>query len=969
MPVHYPIQTNFTAGEIAPGLQSRMDQSKYANSCQILENWIVMPQGGVVRRPGIRRVYTAKQSDANIKLVEFSFSSNIEESYIIEFGCYDAGLQELSPYIRIYHPPTSTESHVVEILYDKRRYTWTDGAMPDTPDYVTDAPPWRNEDIPNLWCKQYGDILYIADGEHPVMKLTRSAFEDSEQVQPGLWDLKIAPFVGSAYKPIAKREVTFYSTLFYNRNEYQNALFGYNTSKDFGYNFQESYYKGNTSTSRYPFTFELDDPKYGILIAEPGSYEDHYNNYKDTINIIMKEYALYRGILNRTIEQNYVRTYSMKISALFWVPEPDEYYFSINCDTWGDLYVGEISDEMESVVSWFYQPHSANSIGPNEFKGKWGDSGGSGPQKKFLNRGMQRMIARAAFDPVFLNDSNWGIIVAWRRAGDLCKWVNGAWEIQSSPDFTITPVWYGNVIYDVILEAESGGTTFKWQWGRQTDVEKEASIYYNAAGTPDSWTTGIPFSTNGVNLSIQDPLENPWLAGEPGYNGIVATLVFNSTTYTPGTRWRFKVGFVPMPASQFRAQPQAGIMDEYPRVLDFCDQRMLLGGFPTPVIRLSRIGDFEDFSRGPNDDDGVELFIASGKFDPVVCCAMLRDLVVMSTSTVYQVGSDGATITPSDRFVRPVSDIGASFVMPAKAGNIALFADRTRKRIIAMQWNEWDTLVFPDISIWSYHLFNNYIKEIKYQPVGIMDKSLNPVSVAWIITDSGELRALTLEEQHKVYAFSRHASPGALFESIAVIPGKGKDTLWIAYKRGTERFIGYLDETIQADDCLTLTKTDVITGDNQWIWMPFNKNVYFVCEQFAEKRVAVYDGSGILLGTVLLSESGVGYLQADDEPSNISIGLIYESKLTPVPLAIDLGGMPTSIMKKRRARIWIQSLYNTGLTIDGEPVRDIDSPNDPVWEDVVLWGWDRDPVFDIVQSYPAPAQILAIADKVKINAP
>jgi len=86
-----PIITNFTSGEISPRLLGRVDVTKYFNGCQELENFIVMPHGGVDRRPGTYFVSTTKISGKMVRLVPFEFSTT--QAYILEFG---------ENYIRVY---------------------------------------------------------------------------------------------------------------------------------------------------------------------------------------------------------------------------------------------------------------------------------------------------------------------------------------------------------------------------------------------------------------------------------------------------------------------------------------------------------------------------------------------------------------------------------------------------------------------------------------------------------------------------------------------------------------------------------------------------------------------------------------------------------------------------------------------------------------------------------------------------
>ena len=78
------IQTNFTAGEVAKDLFGRVDIAKYANGAETIENFIVQPHGGLVRRSGTRFVKEIKTSSAKTRLIPFEFSTT--QAYCIEAG-------------------------------------------------------------------------------------------------------------------------------------------------------------------------------------------------------------------------------------------------------------------------------------------------------------------------------------------------------------------------------------------------------------------------------------------------------------------------------------------------------------------------------------------------------------------------------------------------------------------------------------------------------------------------------------------------------------------------------------------------------------------------------------------------------------------------------------------------------------------------------------------------------------------
>ncbi len=74
----WPIQTNFTAGQISPRLHGRVDINKYKNGVKTQKNAYSLPHGGVVRRGGTKYVAGAKGVASGSELVaNGTFASDI----------------------------------------------------------------------------------------------------------------------------------------------------------------------------------------------------------------------------------------------------------------------------------------------------------------------------------------------------------------------------------------------------------------------------------------------------------------------------------------------------------------------------------------------------------------------------------------------------------------------------------------------------------------------------------------------------------------------------------------------------------------------------------------------------------------------------------------------------------------------------------------------------------------------------
>lgn len=141
-----PILNNFSAGELSPRLNGRVDLDAYHRGAAYIENMWIQPQGGVTRRPGTRYMGQVKNASTPPRLVNFEFSD--AQSYVIEMG---AG------YCRFW----ADRGNVIS------------GAAP-----YEIANSFGVDDLNTMQWAQYGDTLYIATGESRPYVLRRYGHTD-----------------------------------------------------------------------------------------------------------------------------------------------------------------------------------------------------------------------------------------------------------------------------------------------------------------------------------------------------------------------------------------------------------------------------------------------------------------------------------------------------------------------------------------------------------------------------------------------------------------------------------------------------------------------------------------------------------------------------------------------------------------------------------------------------------------------
>lgn len=158
MPKAAFIQTNFTAGELSPRLEGRVDISKYFNGVRTLKNMIIHPHGGTTRRGGTRRIGQTKFDDKKVRLIPFQFS--VEQAYVLEFG---------ETYIHFYRD----EQEIGGGGFN----TGFDAGFSGESNIVEVTTTYLESELFEIQLVQSADVLYIVHPNHEPAKLSRTGVD------------------------------------------------------------------------------------------------------------------------------------------------------------------------------------------------------------------------------------------------------------------------------------------------------------------------------------------------------------------------------------------------------------------------------------------------------------------------------------------------------------------------------------------------------------------------------------------------------------------------------------------------------------------------------------------------------------------------------------------------------------------------------------------------------------------------
>lgn len=503
---------------------------------------------------------------------------------------------------------------------------------------------------------------------------------------------------------------------------------------------------------------------------------------------------------------------------------------------------------------------------------------------------------------------------------------SGSWQLALSPQTTLDPNKRAPIGTTVTLAA--GVAAF-----RSADVGKYIHIYGGVVRI-DTFTSST--SVRGTLLSIMGDTTDANPAACPAGGWTLEISSWSATTGFPRTGEFFGGRLV-----------QAATVSE-----------------PT-VWWMSASDDFENYALGVTAEDAVAYLMASRQVNEIQWLADNRYLFLGTAGSEHRAsgtGSDNAVIGGDQvPLVERLSREGCAPIQPVVDARQILFIDRSRRKVMAMNFNIDDDSFRPrELTVGSEHITESGVRNGPLAYEKRLDSRL------YFNREDGELVAMTFFPEQKVNAFSRLTT--GFVESVAVIanPDGGPDQIWLIVRRTingqTKRYVEMIEpdhESLQSrnwtglqTDCaivysgapsLTVTGLDHLEGESV--------DVIIEHEFIGQKTV-----SG---GAITLTEDDVDLTAAS---VYIEIGLHYDSTLETMRPSIPgevIEGLPRSWND-----LWLRLHQSVGGTVNGEPIQypaGIMGTIEPFTGDVMVRpeGCDTDGRIRVVQDKPYPMTILS----------
>ena len=200
----------------------------------------------------------------------------------------------------------------------------------------------------------------------------------------------------------------------------------------------------------------------------------------------------------------------------------------------------------------------------------------------------------------------------------------------------------------------------------------------------------------------------------------------------------------------------------YPNSVCIHEQRLVFGGNTAQpqTVWMSVSGDYWNFAPTEpdgtvQDDNAITYTIASEDVSPVVWMISAKVLLIGTQGSEWQAKASSSfmePLTPSNISVTPQSSYGSAPNHQAqRVGNSIYFIqkDGTRLRKMSYDFNS-DGWVSSDVSLASEHMMRNGRSgvQLAYQ--------ISPFSILWLLLDDGTLASATINEDENQFSWAHH---------------------------------------------------------------------------------------------------------------------------------------------------------------------------------------------------------------------
>ena len=426
----------------------------------------------------------------------------------------------------------------------------------------------------------------------------------------------------------------------------------------------------------------------------------------------------------------------------------------------------------------------------------------------------------------------------------------------------------------------------------------------------------------------------------------------------------------------------------YPRTATFFQGRLWFGGTKSKrqSVFASRAGSFFDFFTEEGDDDeGIFVTISSRNLTEIVDINPDRGLQIFTSGAEFLLTGN----TPATVSIKAQTQHGSKFLEAKSLDGATLFIDKNGKtlRQYLYNYNE-DAYNSVDISVLSSHLIDNPAD------VGVLSGSTTEdANYVVVINEDGSAAILNTLRSQDINGFTKwtNGSTGTVYPLNIISVSTVHNDLFFVNKRTTDTTTTYTierwDQTYLLDSGIKLLSQTSIVG-NELILSSAHLTGFTVSlvargNVLPNKTVAATSGTN-QNGKITLSDSEKAFIIAGDTSGgtmNVQVGFNFQPKMKSMPLNTTAGNIAgqNQMRDKKITRMNLRVLDSAGVVIDGNTVPTLEfgtASSTPLNSDLSPFtgviqdnnggnGWNIEVVPEITVPNPMPFHIQAIEYEVQ----
>lgn len=204
----------------------------------------------------------------------------------------------------------------------------------------------------------------------------------------------------------------------------------------------------------------------------------------------------------------------------------------------------------------------------------------------------------------------------------------------------------------------------------------------------------------------------------------------------------------------------------FPRAIGFYEERLYFASTTEQpqTIFGSVSADFENHTPGTNDDDGINVTIASDQVNVIKHLLPARFLQLLTTSAEFTLsgGAGSEPVTPTNVNVLRETTFGTGDVKPLRAGNSTILIQKGAEKVKEITFDlDTDGLLGVDLTVLADHLARGGLTDMVWQQ--------EPELLLWFVHTDGRLVGLTYDRANATVGWHEHKMGGRFGDATITV--------------------------------------------------------------------------------------------------------------------------------------------------------------------------------------------------------